>query len=286
MSGTYTTPITQANFPDLRILPVAALHPHEENDAQRSAPLLDRLACATHWLNPPIVAPMTDASSYVVLDGANRHYCLSQLDYEHILVQVVSYNSADVILDTWNHAIRALTSAEFLPLVQNIPGIILEETSIEQARADRTTRTNAGYMTLLDKRVFALRKVDPTVSLTTTLRQVVNSYKTQGLLNRVTHDDINELLINYPDAVSIMAFPHFSPTEIIAAAENGDLLPPGITRHIILGRTLRLNYPLHYLQDPNTALPEKNAQLQTWVQQRISAKSVRFYAEPTYLFDE
>jgi hypothetical protein len=86
--------------------------------------------------------------------------------------------------------------------------------------------------------------------------------------------------------MAIVVFPHYEPAEILVAARDGVHLPPGITRHIIRGRAMRLNYPLDALQDNGDSLEVKNLQLQAWIQERSAAKRVRYYAEPTFLFDE
>ncbi len=81
-------------------------------------------------------------------------------------------------------------------------------------------------------------------------------------------------------------FPRYDPAEIMVAARDSELLPPGITRHIISGRALRLNYPLQELRYANVSLEEKNRQLKAWIQERLYAKRIRYYAEPTFVFDE
>ena len=68
-------------------------------------------------------------------------------------------------------------------------------------------------------------------------------------------------------------------------AESGLKVPPGLTRHIIHGRALRINYPLDKLKK-NLSLEEKNAELDDWVRASFEARRVRYYAESTYLFDE
>ena len=60
-----------APIPDLRIVPVTCVHPHEEHDTQRSQPLMERIRQADLFTNPPIVSPM-DEHNFVLLDGANH----------------------------------------------------------------------------------------------------------------------------------------------------------------------------------------------------------------------
>jgi hypothetical protein len=286
MSGPRREHITQSSFPNLQIMPIGVLLPHEEHDTQRAEPLIERIRTATTWLNPPVVAPINGSSHFVVLDGANRHYALQALGYEHILVQVVEYDREAVVLETWHHAVRNLAIDDYLPPINAIGGVSVHETSLLDARAALASRAILCYTVLRDSRVFALHHDTPHISRTTMLRRVVDVYKYRGRMNRVTHDEIGTAREMYPDLLGIVVFPRYEPAEIMVAARDDDLLPPGITRHIIYGRALRLNYPLAELQHKGLPLEEKNARLAEWVRQRLSAKHIRFYAEPTFLFDE
>lgn len=62
--------------------------------------------------------------------------------------------------------------------------------------------------------------------------------------------------------------------------------PPGISRHIIHGRALLVNYPIDALKDTTTTLQEKNDALFAWIQMRLAHRKIRYYAETTYQFDE
>ncbi len=287
MSGPRRETTAQSTFPDLRILPVDSLLPHEEHDALRARPLVERIRQATHWLNPPVVAPIDSSDYFVILDGANRHHALQTLGYHHILVQVVSYDSDLVCVEPWHHAVRGLEADELLASIRQVPGAAVRETSLLNARAALAARSILAFMVLEDQRVFALDE-DPSypATRTTMLRRIAGAYKELARVNRITHDEFPDIQAMYEDVTGIVVFPHYEPAEIMVSARDGDLLPPGITRHIIQGRALRLNYPLEALRDNGISLEEKNAQLRDWVQERLSAKHVRFYAEPTFIFDE
>jgi len=286
MSGPRRETFPQSSFPDLRILPIDSLLPHEEHDDQRARPLIERLQRATYWLNPPVVAPLYSSGLYVVLDGANRHFALKTLGYEHILVQAVNYESEAVVLETWHHAVRALTVDRFLPALYAIDGVSVHETSLLNARAALAAREILSYVVMRDSRVFALVQTGDHASRTALLRRVVDAYRHHSKISRITHDEIAHVQDNYPDVIGLVVFPRYDPAEIMVAARDNDLLPPGITRHIIYGRALRLNYPLQELRYANISLEEKNRQLKTWIQERLDAKHIRFYAEPTFVFDE
>jgi hypothetical protein len=98
-------------------------------------------------------------------------------------------------------------------------------------------------------------------------------------------DQLSELIPTYPAMTAAFIFPQYELVEVMDVTQSGFKLPPGLTRHIVHGRALRLNYPLAELTSP-ASLAQKNQQLAEWVQQRFSQRRVRFYAEATFLFDE
>jgi hypothetical protein len=275
-------------MPDLRIVPMDTLVPHEEHDAQRSEPLIARIREAGVWLNPPIVAEMGDGR-FVILDGANRHFALRSLGYPHILVQVVEYESEDVRLETWHHIVSGVSWFELLRHIHEIEGLNVDTCDLLSARAALARRDALAYVVLRDEAANLMRAEAPAASLDQRnhlLRSIVDTYKRSGILNRVTTDRLSAARRLYPDAVAIIVFPHYEPVEIVVAAREGAHLPPGITRHLIHGRALRLNYPLAVLRDESRSLAQKNADLQHWIQERMAAKRIRYYAESTYNFDE
>src|SRR4051812_14803382 len=95
-----------AATPDLRVVPVSKIIPHEFEDASRAEPLIRRLPQEGVLRNPPIVTELGDAAGrYVILDGTNRVMALDALHYDHALVQVVKYEEPFVELHTWNHVV-------------------------------------------------------------------------------------------------------------------------------------------------------------------------------------
>jgi hypothetical protein len=283
----------QPTMPDLRIVPIENVVPHEEHDQQRSEPLVARIRSAGTWLNPPIVAPMDNEAGdeeqrrYVVLDGANRHYALSALGYRYILVQVVDYDSPAVFLGTWHHVISGLPWDTCLKQIKALPSVVVELTDVLHARAALARREALAYIVVEDQRAYTITIDDHSIrARTATLRQLVDTYKRSGVLNRINTDVFSTGQKMYPDAVAIVVFPQYQPAEILLAARDGIHLPPGISRHIIQGRAMRLNYPLDAFKDDGESLGAKNLRLTQWIQERLAERRVRHYAESTYLFDE
>jgi hypothetical protein len=263
--------------PDLRIVLTQSLQPHEEHDSQRAEPLIERLKHEQFVINPPIVAPI-GATQYVILDGANRYHAFSHLQYPHILVQVAPYESGYVELKTWRHVVCAWNADTFIQHLSHLQDIKIAEGQHTQAIA---------HLLFRDQRILAiLAPVENTHERNAVLREVVAVYQRNAVLHRTALSEPEDIWPLHPDGVAIVVFPHYQAADIMAAAKYKAYLPPGISRHIIYGRALRINYSLDLLRDEDTPLAEKNNQLRSWMQQKLAKRQVRYYAEATYQFDE
>jgi hypothetical protein len=275
--------------PVLRIVPIENIYPHEELDPQRAQPLVKRIAQAKYWLNPPIVTPIpgTDGA-YAILDGTNRFFSLRELNYPHILVQIVEYDTGQVSLDTWQHVVSDVQLDTLIPAIEDIKGVELQATDLLSAQAALSQRYGLAYIVdLTDDNIYRLISEERGIraKLKASL-QFVNTYKQEGKLDRINSENSEVVRSMYPNGTFMVVFPYFSPADILSAVRDNILIPPGITRHIIQGRAIRVNYPLEALYNTDTPLEEKNRRLEEWIQQRIDQRAVRFYAESTYIFDE
>jgi len=117
------------------------------------------------------------------------------------------------------------------------------------------------------------------------LNHVVDFYRRRHFY-RVTGDTIEAARQRHPDVTAVVVFPHFEPDEILELAMSGARLPAGITRHLIRWRALRVNVPIERLADRTQSPDQKNAWLREWLTERVTTRHVRFYEEPTVLFDE
>ncbi len=107
-----------------------------------------------------------------------------------------------------------------------------------------------------------------------------------AVLNRTTVRQPQEVLPLFPHASALMIFPLFEPEDILMAARERAYLPPGISRHVVQGRAVKVNFPLEILRDDKTALEAKNETLRQWIQGKMANRQVRYYAEATYHFNE
>ena len=262
--------------PNLRVVRVKDVLPHEKGDIQRSKPLMERLRRAEYFTNPPVVAALAD-EHFVLMDGSNRHISLKTLGYKHIMVQIADYESDCVELGVWQHIVADWDERRFLRVLDDIEHINVRDGWDSNAAAQVLLRGGPVYS------INAV--VDSLAERNATLRQVVESYHNNATLYRTPLTDPGLIWSLFPSGVALVMFPHYQPQDIIDAALQAAFLPPGVSRHIIHGRALNLNYPLACLR---SALPlsVKNEQLQEWLRKQYAQRSVRYYAEATYHFDE
>lgn len=274
-----------AELPVLKIVPVSSLVVHEYTDQERITGLVRRLEKDNLLKNPPIVAPIPGSARYVVLDGANRTSALAQIGCRDAMVQVVDYNDPDLELLVWNHLVAAPTPDEVIEPLKQIVGLRMRRVSAEMARGLLTNRGILASVTRIDGPVIVLEgglNLDAEAEL---LNQIVWSYHGHSRYFRVKSDELKSLLPYYDGAAALFAFPCFRPDEITHLASSGGRLPAGITRHVIPQRALRLNIPLHILQQ-DRPLEEKNNWLHEKIKRHLVNREIRFYQEPVVLFDE
>ncbi len=262
--------------PDLRVVEIDEVLPHEKSDIQRSQPLIERLKDAELYKNPPMVAAVA-GGKYVLMDGSNRHISMKSLGFRHILVQVADYESEFVELGVWQHIVSDWDSQQLLYELKQIDQI--------EMRAGWDASAVAQIL-LRDGPVYAIHAAaDSLPERNRMLRQVVSIYHQNATLYRTPLVDPAQIWSLFPTGFALVMFPLYQPPDIVEAALQRAFLPPGVSRHIIHGRALNLNYPMKFLRE-ESSLQTKNAQLQAWLQRQYAERSVRFYAEATYQFDE
>ena len=281
----------QPEMPTLQVLPLAHLLLHEQHDAQRSEPLLQRLQQEGVLKNPPIVAPIPanggdDAEQrYVVLDGANRVTVLRALGMAHIAAQVVDYEDPELVLDTWHHLIKGMQGQHLLDLLRALDCASLRQTDLMQARALLARRDIVAFVQTIQREVWVIECRGDLHACNNCLNEVVNAYKSEARIFRANTDHLDELLPLYEGVTALIVFPRFAPVEVMELARVGACLPAGVTRHLIPRRALRINLPLEVLRS-SQSLAEKNLWLVDWMKRKVAAKTARFYQESTFLFDE
>ena len=273
------------DLPDLRMLPTDKLIPHEDCDPRRVERLSQRLQEEGVLKNPPIVAAIPDSDAYVVLDGANRAQAFFKLGIPHIIAQFVSYTDSGVELDTWYHVVAGMEIADFEDALTQITGLHLLACSLEQAREALINHQAAAYIVsaqgvrMVSNTSNSLRH-DPRL-----LNNLVSIYKGKANIYRASNDIWEKQQPYYPDITALVIFPRLAPADIIGAAQSGEKIPTGITRHIIPHRALNINIPLDVMQ-ADWSQERKDTWLQEWLMERMAANAIRFYSESTFSFNE
>jgi hypothetical protein len=273
------------SLPTLKILPLESLILHEDHDAQRSLPLVEKLRAQGILRNPPIVMPLTDGSQrYMVLDGANRVTSLREMEFPHIVAQVVNAEDPHVNLQTWNHVVWGMSPKALMKNIRNIKS--LEVIKVDTHKSLDAPRYVPVQIRLPDGKLYLLaEKPSDLAAHIDILHQIVDTYKRRASLDRTSQTLIDTFRHVYPDLTALVIFPSFKTKTVLKLVERNIVLPTGITRFTVSPRVLHLNYPLHELSS-GKPIEYKEAYLKQWVEERVKKKGVRLYTEATFLFDE
>ncbi len=287
-------PAVPGGLPDLRVVALADVVPHEQADPRRVERLRRRITTDGRLKNPVVVTPIPDSGQVMVMDGANRTAALGEAGARDLLVQIVRYDQPGVALTTWNHLITGIEPNALLAAIAALPGLEVQPSSPAEARRALAARQAAAYLVHPPHgepagEVYLLTApvMDPEVE-TRLLLAIVGLYRgrAETAIHRVSGDTIEQYLDDYDDVSALVVFPPYRPEEILALARAGLRVPTGITRHIIPARALRVNVPLDLLQDNAMSLDEKNRWWHEYVKSKLADNEIRFYQELTYLFDE
>ena len=277
--------IGSTELPVLEVHPSEALITHEECDPWRVKKLEKRLLEERVLKNPPIVSPITGTNSLIVLDGANRAAAFQGLGIRDIVAQIVSYDDPGVKVESWYHVVSGMDAEIIRNAIIKIADIKLEKCSLDDARESLNNGEAIGYLVFENevRKVFA-SQVSEMKDLRI-LHDIVGAYKGKGNIFRASNDEWEKQSPYYPGITALVVFPPYQPEDILAAVKNGYKIPSGVTRHIIPYRALNINIPLEILQ-ANQSLEKKREWLKNWLMERMAANAIRYYAEPTFSFNE
>ncbi len=275
------------DFPELHILPLPSLILHEDHDQQRTIPLIDKLRAQGILRNPPVVMPLNDGSQrYMVLDGANRVTALQTLEFPHIVAQVVHPDDPNIKLGTWHHVVWGIDPNRLEDRIRRVANIRLMQVEAGAPLPDLRALDGAPvHIQLANGTCFIATTSNDPLEQVAYLHGLVDTYRHRAFLDRTSETRLEAFRSIHSDLAALFIFPPFDVQMVLTMAGGGNILPTGLTRFSISPRALHLNYPLHELSSAKP-IEYKEAYLQRWIQERVKHKSVRFYAESTYLFDE
>jgi len=246
---------------------------------------MEKLRAAGILRNPPIVMPLMDGTKrYMVLDGANRVTSLQEMEFPHIVAQVVDADDPHVNLQTWNHVVWGMSAKTLMSELRKLRGLEVVKVDTHQS-VDAPTYVPVNIRAPDGKLYLLAESPSDLASHIRTLHGIVNTYKTRASLDRTSQTLIDSFKEIHQDLAALVIFPSFKIKTVLKLAGRKIVLPTGITRFTVSPRALHLNYPLHELSS-GKPIEYKKEYLKHWIEERVKKKNVRLYTEATYLFDE
>lgn len=271
-------------LPELKIVPLTKIVFHEEPDTERSSRLIDYLRQENVLKNPPVVARYDGENKYILLDGANRLTALQKLEIPDALVQVVDLFDPGLFFLQWHHAVEHFTKDEFLSKLSASTEFAIQETK-SNSIDNKKNQDILCQIQFKDSSVYEINAHADLFQRVNDLKFITGIYKGSRYMDRVSYLNLKHLKINYQDFCALIVFRQFTKEELVQLTRKEILIPSGITRVLLPKRALRINVPLDILRF-DVPVKQKNHWLQRRINDQILDKSIRFYHEPTFLFDE
>lgn len=269
-------------LPVLRLVPIDDCVLHESIDPQRVERLMAALDADGRLRNPAVAARAAQRDKLMILDGATRTTALRQLGLGSLPVQIVNYADHRIELHTWAHLLHNVNAHSLLRVLRAIDGLHIRQ--IDAREVDPASAPGEICELLsADGDAWVLEGGADIHAQARLLDQVFHTYVRRAAVQRLPHDD-RLTAASLPAGTIAVIFPRYTKLDLLALSHAGDLLPGGITRHVIPGRVLRLNVPLEPLRSGSVAAQQ--SWFDAWVSERIAAGRARLYNEPTWLFDE
>jgi hypothetical protein len=125
---------------------------------------------------------------------------------------------------------------------------------------------------------------DPAERLRVVTR-VVDVVHTAKNRDRVSYTNMADLRKHYSQFSALVCHRPFDKNEVLALSLKGRRFPSGVTRFSVPKRALYFDLPFGFLKGDGS-VEAKQRELDEMIQRRIRGKKIRFYAEPTFIFDD
>lgn len=267
--------------PDLRLVPLSKIEAQEEPDRKRLEKLKSVVEADGILKNPPIVASGLK-SKLMQVDGANRFAVLKELNCSHAIVQYVDYlDPEQVEIKSWVH-VSKVRKGEFIKNLKNIRGAKIEKFRVGRGVTLTGHPLASATIIFRDGRGFSVYKDSDIQVRVKLMRKVVDTYAKS--IERDYHvsiegkDALDTFFIKHKDKNVALFYPNFSTSAIYVLMQSGVKLPTGITRHLVQGRVLGLNYPLEMLKKG-----VKTKEKEKFFEEYMKKIKLRYYEESTFI---
>lgn len=283
MVPTNNNHIRIGELPKLEILPISQIVFHEDHNEERVKTLTESMRRGNILKNPPVVASHVTSGRYILLDGANRLNALMSLSISDVVVQVIDLDDPGLLVLSWHHAVEGFEKELFLNLIGET-----KELSITLNKSNGFNNQSKNLLCQIqfsDGSIYDVHARPDIISRVHHLHKITAIYKGSRYMDRVSYTNLDHLKHNYARFSCLLVFPEFTKSELLELTSANLKIPSGLTRITLPKRALRLNVPLDILRF-DVSPDQKNHWLQNRINDQIKDKSIRFYREPTFLFDE
>jgi hypothetical protein len=274
-------------LPEIAILPISKLRLHETESVERTAKLQERIKVDGFLRNPVMVGKVLLSSKmhYLLLDGVHRISALKNLGCRDVATQLIEYSNEGVKVEVWHQLIRGVDPITLLKSLKSVFGKDLRKKPEAEANELRNRDLILMHLLLKNGQSYTIRRQSNLQSTTAKICEFVRILKSLGEVHRVHEDEARSVLKSSSFATGILFIQPLSKQHIIEIALSKTKLPGGITRHVIPCRALGIPVDLELLRAKLSAV-EKSKLVRLMVNQRIENERVRFYSEPTVVFNE
>lgn len=267
--------------PQLKLVPLSSIELQEEAEDDRLRKLVEAFRKSQTLKDPPIVASGL-GKKLIQLDGTNRINVLRKLGCSHVVVQVVDYHDTSaVLIKSWVH-VSKVNKQEFFKKLRKLGGGQTESFKLGLGVTLTGHPLAAASIIFRDGSGLSLYSNSDIVRRVRLMRAVVRLYGELITRDRqVTIESmaqLSEFFTKHKDKNVALFFPSFSSHEIYSLMEKGVTLPTGITRHVINGRVLRINYPI-------AMLIKKARKKEEFFKDFVNKLNLRFYEESTFVVE-
>ncbi len=271
----------------LRVIDIKKIVPHENSDYSRVEPLVKNIKRVNIFTNPILVAHVKK-DIYMQVDGMSRLFALKKMGIKSILAQVVDYNDHESVdVSTWCH-FSIIAETPFLEKLAKIKNVIVTKVGSRYLRRRYINDEGLAYLCALVFRngnIYRCATGGNLEKKVKALGKIVEIYRdniTRDILpDDANMGDVERIFSMHKNCHSLVIFPTFTRHQVInVAVHNKTLFPAGLTRFIVKGRCLDVNFPLENLKSDKTE-KEKNEILEKFIKER----QYRIYQEPTIYFE-
>jgi hypothetical protein len=274
-------------LPELRLIAIDSLVLHEEPDEDRWKALKARIESDRVLKHPPIAAKDHGSATHILLDGVNRVEALRRLGARWLMVQEVDLEDGSLVLSTWHHVVEGLGVAEMVDRigefseVREVEPRFTSEGDFEPVFDDRT----GCLLVFRDRSVRAVSAPDDSAGRLGIVSSIVGLIHTAKNRDRVSYTNMADLTKHYCGFSALVCYKAFAKTDVLALSLNGRRFPSGVTRFSVPKRALYFDLPFAFLEGDGS-VETKQRELDDLIRKRIRDKKIRFYVEPTFIFDD